>query len=242
MPNEGIFFLQVFLSLLAVLLACRMGYAFLVGLIGAQVVLMNLFVLKQMELFGLAVTGGNVLYASIFLTTDMISEHFGKREAHRAVWLGFGVSAFFVIMSQLILLYRPGAEDFAQGAMTTLFSLTPRIVFASMLAYLVSQHLDVRLFEKIGHLTRGRWLWLRNNLSTGTSQLVDTVIFTLVAFWGILPHLVDIMLFTYIVKIIVALLDTPFIYLSTHRWLRPPGSRRRTWDLARGPAGTRQLL
>ena len=96
MPNEAVFLVQVFLSLLAVLLACRMGYAFLVGLIGAQVVLMNLFVLKQMELFGLAVTGGNVLYASIFLTTDIISEHFGRREAHRAVWLGFGVSAFFV--------------------------------------------------------------------------------------------------------------------------------------------------
>ena len=69
--NEAVFFLQVFLSLLAVLLACRMGYGYLLGLIAALVILMNVFVVKQMDLFGLSVTGGNVLYAAIFLSTDI---------------------------------------------------------------------------------------------------------------------------------------------------------------------------
>jgi len=230
MPNELLFLLQTLVSLAAVLAACRMGYGCVVGLIGALVVLMNLFVLKQMDLFGFSVTGGNVLYASIFLATDIISEHYGKRKAHQAVWLGFGVSIFFVAMTRFILLYQPNAYDAMQGPMEQLFGLVPRVVFASMLAYLLSQHLDVRLFESLGKWTGGRWLWLRNNCSTGVSQMVDTVVFTLVAFWGVLPDLLAMILFTYLIKICVAALDTPFIYLSTHSWFRPRDSQGRSWS------------
>jgi len=230
MSNELVFILQTLISLAAVLIACRFGYPYLVGLIATLAVLMNLFVLKQMPLFGLPVTGGNVMYASIFLATDLISEHYGRRKAHRAVWLGFGVSAFFVLMTQMILLYRPSPGDFAHSPMSQLFALTPRVVFASMLAYLLSQHLDVRIFEALGYLTRGRFLWLRNNLSTCTSQLVDTLVFTLVAFWGVFPNLAAIILFTYLVKIAVAAFDTPFIYLSKTSLLRPPDGVQRTWD------------
>ena len=222
--------MQVLISLGCVLLAFRMGYPYLIGLIGVQVVLMNLFVVKQMTLFGLDVTGGNVLYASIFLSTDLIAEHFGRRKAHRAVWFGFAVSAFFVVMIRLILTYEPNRWDFAHQSMASLYSLTPRIVFASMLAYLLSQHLDIRLFEFFGRLTRGKHLWLRNNFSTATSQLVDTIVFTLVAFLGVFPHLFGMILFTYIVKVVIAALDTPLMYLSKHPWFHAPGSIRRTWQ------------
>jgi hypothetical protein len=213
MNNEILFILMSLVSLGFVLLAFRLGKPYLIGLIAADVILMNIFVVKGMYLFGLAATGGNVLYASIFLATDILCEHWGKKEATRAVRIGFFVSLFFLAMSQFILKFIPADYDFAQGALETLFTLTPRIVLGSMAAYLVSQHLDVWLFHKIKEKTGDKMLWLRNNGSTFVSQLVDSVIFTVIAFAGVYP-LLELIVFTYIIKIIVAVLDTPFIYLA----------------------------
>jgi len=214
MFNEVLFVLMSLTSLSFVLIAFRLGKTWLVGLICAQAVLMNIFVVKGMYLFGLAATGGNVLYASIFLATDLLSEHYGKKYANQAVRVGFFASLFFLVTSQFIIKFIPADYDIAQNAMSTLFSLTPRIVFGSLTAHLIAQHLDVWSFEKIKKLTRGKYLWLRNNGSTMTSQLIDSVIFTLIAFWGVYPNLVQLILFTYIIKIVVAAIDTPFIYLS----------------------------
>ena len=213
MSNEILFIIMTLVSLSFVLLAFRLGRAWLIGLIAVQVVLMNIFVGKGIYLFGLAVTGGNVLYASIFLATDLLCEHWGKKEAVRAVRIGFFVSAFFLVMSQFIIRFIPADYDFAQEAMQTLFTLVPRIVLGSMVAYLISQHLDVWIFNKIKQKTGGKMLWLRNNGSTLISQLVDSAIFTIIAFAGVYP-LWELMLFTYIIKVIVAVLDTPFMYLA----------------------------
>jgi len=202
-----------------VLVAFRLGKNWLIGLIAALAVLMNIFVIKGMYLFGLAATGGNVLYASIFLSTDLLSEHYGKKQANLAVRVGFFVSIFFLITSQLIIKFVPADYDIAQEAMITLFTLAPRIVFGSLTAYIISQHLDIWSFEKIKKMTKGKHLWLRNNGSTMTSQLIDSIIFTLIAFWGVYPNLLQLILFTYLIKIIVAAIDTPFIYLS--KYLKP---------------------
>ena len=219
--NELLFFLQTIVSLVFTLVAFRLGYTYLVGLIAGQVVLMNIFVVKQMTLFGFVVTGGNVLYASIFLGTDLLAEHYGKEKAYEAVRIGFCVSLFFLIMSQFILKYTPFKEDIAQPAFITLFTLTPRIVLGSMAAYLLAQHADVFLFHKILEKTGKKWLWLRNNGSTFCSQLLDTVTFTLIAFLGVYPNILMLIISTYIIKIIVAMLDTPFIYLSKLRPFTP---------------------
>ena len=218
MTNEILFILMSLITLAFVLAAFKLGRIWLIALIAVMAVMMNIFVIKGMYLFGLAVTGGNVLYASIFLATDLLSEHYGKKQARQAVMIGFFASLFFLVASQLILKFQPADYDFAQGAFETLFTLTPRIVMASMVAYLISQNLDVWTFTKIKKLTGGKHLWLRNNASTWTSQLVDSIIFTIIAFAGIYP-LLEMILFTYIIKIIVAAFDTPFIYLS--KFLKP---------------------
>jgi len=224
MSNESVFFLQVFVSLAAVLVAARLGYVWVIGLLSAMLVLMNLFVLEQMDLFGLSVTGGNVLYAAVFLSTDVLAEHWGKRAAFRAVRIGFGVSLFFIAMSILFLLYQPNAYDTEMGAaeaLKTLLTPQKQIVAASMFTYLVVQHLDVALFEWLRRLTKGKHLWLRNNGSTLISQATDTVLFTVLAFWGMGFPILNMILFTYAIKVGVAALDTPFIYLSKTAWLRP---------------------
>lgn len=219
--NELLFFFQAIISLGFVLLAFRLGYVYLVGLVAALVALMNIFVIKQMTLFGFAITGGNVLYASIFLSTDIISEHYGKEKALQTVRIGFGVGIFFLLMSQFILRFTPNEFDIAQPAFKTLFKLAPRIVIGSLAAYLMAQHADVLIFHFLKKTTQGKFLWLRNNLSTLCSQLIDTLTFTLIAFYGVFPNLWEILLTTYVVKIIIAALDTPFIYLSKMPFFLP---------------------
>lgn len=214
MSNELLFFLMVILTLGFVLIAFRLGKVWVYGLIAAIVVLMNIFVTKSMTLFGLDVTGGNVLYAAIFLATDALAEHYGKAEAKRAVRIGFFVSLFFLAASQFFVKFSPNEFDFVHEGMVNIFTLAPRIVTGSLIAYLISQHFDVWFFHKIKSWTKGKFLWLRNNGSTWASQAVDTVLFTLIAFWGVFPSIWEIILFTYIIKIIVAALDTPFLYLT----------------------------
>ncbi|MBN1868370.1 queuosine precursor transporter [Candidatus Sumerlaeota bacterium] len=230
MTNEAVFFLHVLIVLSAVVFAARMGRIWLVSLMCAMLVLMNVFVMKQMRLFGMDVTGGNVLYAAVFLTTDILAEHHGKKAAYRAVRIGFFVSIFFVLMSQTILLYAPNAFDAeldgqptlgAHAAMNRLFSLSWRIVGASMVSYLIVQHLDVWLYGFWRRATKGRFLWLRNNASTWVSQFVDTIVFTVLAFAGTGFPIFNMIVFTYIVKIVVAAIDTPFLYLTKTRLLAP---------------------
>ena len=228
MFNDLLYIAFTVAALAFTLTAFKLGQSWLFAFVAACVTLMNIFVLKQIDLFGLSVTGGNVLYSSVFLATDLLSEHYGKRAARRAVHIGFFVSVFFVAASQFMLRFEPNAHDFAQGSFATIFDLTPRIVAASMIAYLASQHLDIVLFEAIRRATRGRYLWLRNNGSTFVSQAVDSMVFNVIAFYGIFETgvLLEVILFTYLVKLIVAVLDTPFIYLSKLAFMRPPDAKR----------------
>ncbi len=221
--NEVLFISFALLCLGLVLLAFRLGKAYLFVAVAVFTILMNIFVLKQFDIFGFAITGGNVLFGALFLITDILSEHYGAKEARKAVWIGFGTSAFFVVALQFLLHFAPNSFDFAQGSLQTLFSLSPRILIASMLSYFIVQHLDVYLYDKVRKLVPGK-LWLRNNLSTMASQALDTLLFTVLGLLtisglglaGIIPPeaLLQVLLTTYVIKMAIALLDTPFLYLT----------------------------
>lgn len=226
MSNELLFIIQTIIGLAFTLVAFSMGRNWLYGYIAVCIVLANIFVTKQITLFGIPATGGNVLYGSIFLATDLLAEHFGKREARQAILLGFGAALFYLIMSQFILKFSPSPDDWgAAEGMATIFDFAPAIVLASLMAYLISQFHDIWAFHWIREKTGGRYLWLRNNGSTWVSQLIDSVVFSILAFL-VLPILfpsaealpfdivVGIIISTYFLKILVAAIDTPFLYLS----------------------------
>lgn len=228
--NELIFIAFSLLLMSLNLLGLKGGKHYLFLLIVVYTITMNIFVVKQFNLFGLAVTGGNALYGAMFLATDLLSEHFGKKEAQRSVYLGFFTMIVFVVLMQVLLLFQTNEYDYAQGALETLFTVTPRIIIGSLLAYFVSQNLDIRIYEWIKEKTGGKHLWLRNNGSTMISQLLDTLVFTSVGltafdflpFEGVIGA--DIfwqnVLFTYAIKLLVAGIDTPFLYLS-RRLVKP---------------------
>ncbi len=223
MKNEILLLLSVLLIYGAELLAYRLfGRAGLYAMTVIATLLANIEVLLLVDAFGMEQTLGNVLFASTYLATDMLSENEGKRPAARAVWLGVFTSAVMLIVTQFWLLYDPAASDWAAEPIRVLFSRTPRLMLASFAGYAVSQRLDVWLYHRLWALTEKksgsstRFLWLRNNAATLLAQVVNTVLFTLIAFagWYSVGTVLSVMLSSYVIYVCTSLLDTPFVYLS----------------------------
>jgi uncharacterized integral membrane protein (TIGR00697 family) len=185
--------------------------------VGFATVLANIQVVKLIEIFGLTATLGNAVYGSIFLVTDILNEKYGKKEAKKAVWLGFSSLIMMTVIMQVVLQFEPAPDDFAQESLTTIFGLIPRIALGSMIAYIISQYTDVLIFSFLRKLfpSDGAF-WIRNNGSTMLSQLLDTLIFTSIAFLGVYPTDVWISIFisTYVLKFLVSIVGTPFGYLA----------------------------
>ncbi len=185
-------------------------------------VLANIEVAILINAFGMEQTLGNVLFASTFLVTDILSECEGKKEANKAVWLGVFSSLFFLLLSQSWQIFVPSENDFIHDSIKTVFSNTPRMIIASLVVYAISQLFDVWLYHKWWAFTekkfgdKRRFLWLRNNGSTLISQILNTALFTLFAFWGTYDAktLVSIFLSSYVIYIFTSLLDTPCVYLA----------------------------
>ncbi|MBN1857263.1 MAG: queuosine precursor transporter [Dehalococcoidia bacterium] len=202
--------------ILAVVVFRFFGKQGLYILIVASVIVANIQVTKTILLFGFTATLGNVLYGSTFFATDILSELYGKRQARRAVWLGFVAMGLVVVWMQFGLAFVPGPDDLASDALATIFGMMPRVAAGSLIAYLASQHHDVSAFHFWKARTQGRHLWLRNCASTMVSQAIDSVLFCFIALWGLYDTgtWLEILVTTYALKWLVALLDTPFIYLA----------------------------
>lgn len=191
--------------------------------IAVSTVLANIEVLLLVKAFGIMQTLGNVLFAVIYLCTDILSENEGKESAKKGVLIGLFSSAFMVIITSSWLFYKPENSDVFLS-FKVLFSGTPRIIAASFIAYAASQALDVFLYHRFWNATTiksgssRKFLWLRNNAATLISQVINAVIFNLVAFFGVYDAktLIAIIFSSYLIYIFTSLLDTPFLYLARH--------------------------
>lgn len=223
MSNELIFISEGFIGFSFIVLALWLGGPTYIKVVAiSATIMMNIFVLKQFEVFGLYITGGNVSFAMVFLCTDALTELYGPKEAKTLVVLGFFASILFVVFSQFMLGYTPSSFDFAQPSMQQLFVLSPRIVFFSLLSYYLSQNISIYLFYKMKCATQGRFLWLRSNCANMIAQTFDTVFFTTTALYGIIDNIGQAILFTLLVKIFLTLIDTPFLYLVRYVYNHSP--------------------
>lgn len=218
MTNEILWLFLLLANFFAILIAYRFfGKTGLYIWIPVATILANIQVLKMIDLFTIGVTLGNITYASSFLVTDILSENYDKKSARKAVYIGFFSLSATVLIMNIALMFKPNEFDFIQESLKNIFSLLPRIAFASLVAYGISQLHDVWAYNfwktQLPHM---KFLWLRNNASTMVSQLFDSLIFTSIAFWGLLPtnEFLEILITTYILKLIVAAIDTPFLYLA----------------------------
>ena len=213
--NEFIFISSTLICLFSVILFYRfLGKMGLFVWVAIASILANIIVAKCITLFGLAASAGNILYASTFLATDILSENHSHKDARLCVIIGTISIIVYLAVSQITLLFAPNEFDFISPYMSEIFKLAPRITITSIVCYYISNTLDTYLYQWFSKKTV--FLWLKNNGSTWTSQFIDSVLFSIIAFAGVMPiqGIVEFAITTYIIKIIVALLDTPFIYIA----------------------------
>lgn len=193
-----------------------LGESGVIGWIGIASILANILITKSINLFGISATLGNVLFASNFLATDILTENYGVRSAKKGVLFGIFSVLFFLIVTQVSLLFIPNELDVANDSLMTIFSLTPRICLASIVLFALSNILDVKLYEYLRIKTNGKYMWFRNNVSTILCNGTENFIFYFIAFGGIFSAK-EILLMgasASIIEIVIALCDTPFLYLS----------------------------
>ncbi|MEM9622413.1 MAG: queuosine precursor transporter [Pseudomonadota bacterium] len=193
--------------------------------------MMQLFVVKQvpmdLTLIGLGVTSfvlSEFLFAITFPITDVVTEVWGAKRARAIVYGGALVNLLVMIfLSIAVMLPAPEYWQAQNSAYNLLYEAAPRIWVASISAVVVSQLLDIYVFKLIRGVTGDRLLWLRNNGSTLVSQAVDTVIFYMIAFYGLVSNeaLISLLIGNYLLKIVLATADTPVVYLLV-RWARGP--------------------
>ncbi len=207
------------------------AYSIFLVIFITMIVLTNIIGVKLFEIYSITLTTGIITYPLTFLITDIVCEVFGKKKASLMVLLGFFASILSLIFINLAVIL-PGSEVWVnnslgynsiedmQNAYESVFTLPGFLITASMLAYLVAQLIDVSIFHYLKKLTSEKKLWLRNNISTIFSQLVDTIIvnsiflyFGLNLGWDII---LNIIIASYIFKILIAIFDTPFVYIGVH--------------------------
>ena len=220
MTNELLWILVFFIDFCALLLFYKfLGKTGLFAWIAMATVIANIQVIKVIDLCGISATLGNVLYASIFLATDILSENYSKKDAKLGALIGFISMLMLPLLMTLSILFKPGQDDFTQESLKTLFGVVPRVVAGSAIAYIISQFHDVWSYHFIkAKQPSTAMLWLRNNGSTLISQLLDSLVFSTIAFYGLYPRnvFIGILVSTYVIKAVCALLDTPFIYLAKY--------------------------
>ena len=203
-------------------------YLLLAGIFIALLVACNLIFQKfiswnPFDLFNFEVSVGLIPYPLTFLVTDLISEIYGKKKANQVVVVGLITTV--VVMGVVLIGDLAEATNWSpvsDAEFSKVFGLTGVAVAASMFAYLLAQFIDIRVFHFWKNLTKGKHLWLRNNASTVFSQFVDTatVLMLLCAFGAIDWDLFGVLLLNgFLFKVIVALIDTPFLYLTVY-WFK----------------------
>ena len=180
----------------------------------AVLLISNVASTKIVDLHGLVFDGGTLLFPLSYIFGDILTEVYGYKKSRQTIWLGFFCALLMSLVFMLIGALPPAADWANQDAYEKILGLTPRIVGASLIAYFCGEFLNSAVLAKMKVATKGRFLWLRTISSTVAAQLLDTLLFTAIAFWGILPNsvLIAIFLSNYTFKIAIEVLFTPLTY------------------------------
>ena len=239
--TEIVWFIMLLLCFLSILFFLRLfGYVGLYVYSAIAIIAANIQVLKQANFNFFSsinekiipfyepspIALGTILFASTFLCTDILSEYYGKEKARKNVLIGF-CSFFFMTILMLVTIGIQPAEDewvsMVQESLATLFTPMTSIFVASMIAYLISQYFDIWFFSYLKTVSSNKLLWLRNNVSTAVSSLIDNTIFSIFAWIILNPNpfplsdvIMTFILGVYLLRVFIALLDTPFIYFAKY--------------------------
>ena len=212
MYNEFFGIATFFITFIVMVLMYRcFGKQGLIAWVAIGTIIANIQVIKTVDIFGISATLGNVMFASIYLATDILNDIYGRKVAKRAVWLGFSSTLVMIIVMQMSLHFIPAPEDISQKALSTIFDLVPRI------ALIIGQHVDVFIFSMIKKVFQSdKTFIIRAYGSTVLSSIIDTALFVTIAFIGTLPASVvfEIFITTYVLKLVSTIFNVPFGYIA----------------------------
>lgn len=218
MYNEFFGIATFFITFIVMVLMYRcFGKQGLIAWVAIGTIIANIQVIKTVDIFGISATLGNVMFASIYLATDILNDIYGRKVAKRAVWLGFSSTLVMIIVMQMSLHFIPAPEDISQKALSTIFDLVPRIALGSIIAYIIGQHVDVFIFSMIKKVFQSdKTFIIRAYGSTVLSSIIDTALFVTIAFIGTLPASVvfEIFITTYVLKLVSTIFNVPFGYIA----------------------------
>ena len=215
--NELLFFIEILACFTGVVLADKLfGKYGLYAWAAIASVLANLQTAKQVDLFGLSITLGGVLFASVYLSTDILTEKYSFEDAKRAVYIGLCSTIVYLVSMVICCRWIPNSFDYVSPNFNVVFSFAPRICISSVVMFFISNLFDVQLFHKLKEIDGGKKLWKRNNISTIVCNCTENFLFILGAFLGVYSfrECIMIAISTSIIEIVIALLDTPFLYLA----------------------------
>lgn len=216
--NELIFLIYVFVISFFVILFARISKEALIAFISVQVILINLYVSKEIVLFGLTATASDSLSVGIALGFNLLQEFHGQPIAQKTVFTSFLCAIFYVITSYLHLAYISPNLEVSQ-AFDLLLAPMPRIIIASLVVYVITQYLENKLFGYLSEKFKHKHFLIRNYSSIAITQLLDTVLFSFLGLYGhapfdTLPKIYQIIIVSYSIKLLTILIGSPFIAFS----------------------------
>ena len=214
MINEFIFLAHCLTIALFVLIALFLGPSALTASIAILCILANLFVTKQITLFGLNATCSDAFTIGATLGLNLLQEYFGKETAKKAIWINFFLLIFYLIVSQIHLVYIPADFDTMHYHFKTFLQFMPRIVIASFSVYLLVQMIDYYLYGLLKKQWNTKYLILRNYFSISVCQLIDTLLFSFLGLYGMVENIWHVICISYLIKLLGIIIATPFVWFS----------------------------
>jgi uncharacterized integral membrane protein (TIGR00697 family) len=218
MTNECLLFISAGIDIVFVFCVARFLPQRLFGAVVLNLLLISIFGSKMVPFFNITTNAGNVFYACIFLATYFLLERNSVKSTYSVITVGILSVIFFTLLSQIVLHFSvvSGQETLSQ-AFFTVFSPSPRIVCASLIAYTFAQYINIRIYSYLQNRFKGSYLFLRSNGANIVAQLVDSCIFFSIAFVDVSGTvLLQAIISGWLIKIFVVFLGTPFLYIDAY--------------------------
>ncbi len=218
--NELIFLAHIAALVITLMLALRIGSHALVALICVLTVLMNLFVLKEIALFGFTVTCTDAFAVGDELGLNLLQEHFGKKIAQKTIFISFFVTIVTMLFGLFQTMYAPSATDVTHPYYAHLLTPMPRLVIVSLITYFIVMQADLMFYgwirKRFSGGTSGEafYIMVGNFLSIAATQLLDTVLFTIFGLSDQISEPMDVIVVSYAVKLIAIALTVPGAYFA----------------------------
>lgn len=218
--NEFLFFIHIAVIVFFLLFSVKLGKEALLSWTVLQVILGNLFVVKQMTFMNLHITCSDMYIVGNILGLNILQEYYGRKVAQTTTWISFFSMVFFILMAKIHLFYIPNSYDQTQGAFSLILSQTPRIFLASLSTFFIVQRFDLFFFEFIKKVFANRSLMARSVICMVSSQILDTLLFSFLGLYGVVGSLLDVIAAALCIKLLVIGLISPAIALT--KMLIPP--------------------